>query len=262
MLPYVDTHAHLPSVPTAIEPLFAAGFGGIIDIGTKCDDLSARIAAFSAYPRVAFSAGIWPSADAIRARADELRILRAAIEAQRSRVVAVGECGVDRYWNQPENGADDAGELELFAEQALMALELGVPVIVHSRDAAAETAAVLEPLAARGLRILIHCFSYGADEARRFLDLGCFLSFAGNLTYRNAEAIRDAARITPIDRILLETDAPYLAPVPFRGKKAAPSMVSQTYAVAAEIKGIAEKALVEAVTDNVDRLFGPIFTRS
>jgi len=260
MTPYVDSHAHLSliakrgiDVHAMTERLSAEGFRGILDIGTDPGDLKARLAAFGGCPGVSFSAGIWPSREAIQDRVRQMEILREGIaSAGVGKLVAIGECGLDRHWNTEEENRK--GEAELFEAHARLAVEADLPIIVHSRDAAAETATVLEGFP--GLRGVIHCFSYGVAEARHFLDLGFYLSFAGTLTYKKTDDLRAALAYAPSDRILLETDSPYLAPVPFRGKHAEPGMVAYTYAAAASIKSISVGELAEQVEDNYRMLFG------
>ncbi len=236
-----------------IEKLTAEGFRGILDIGTDSGDLKARLAAFGGNPGVSFSAGIWPSREAIHDRVRQVEILRDSITvAGVGRLVAIGECGLDRHWNIEVEIRK--GEAELFAAQAELAVESDLPIIVHSRDAAEETAAVLQGVS--GVRGVIHCFSYGAVEAKRFLDLGFYLSFAGTLTYKNADDLSAALAFAPHDRILIETDSPYLAPVPYRGKHAEPGMVVYTYAAAASIRGMPLEELAEKVEVNYRTLFG------
>jgi TatD DNase family protein len=262
MLPYTDTHAHLSLLaergidPIArIKELAAAGFGSVMDVGTGADDLPGRLAAFSSLPNVRFTAGIWPGTEAIRERSKVLAALRAAIDrADKGLLVAVGECGLDRHWNKADDGADLEGELELFVEQVLLARELGLPIVIHSRDAAEETADALASVP--GTRGVVHCFSYGKEEARRFLDLGLHVSFSGTVTYRNAAALREAAAFVPEDRLLLETDAPYLAPRPFRGRSAEPGMIERTYDAVAAARGITPQRLAETVAANAATLFG------
>jgi TatD DNase family protein len=261
MFPYIDTHAHLSMLDERgieteplLDSLFRSAFGAIIDIGTVADDLASRLERFKSYDRVRFSAGIWPDQDAIRSVESEMGKLEKSIaQAPAGAVVAVGECGLDRHWNTVEGGADIEGERRLFDAQARLALRLGLPLIVHSREAAQETAAAIA--AVPGVEGVIHCFSYGIDEARRFLDLGFYISFAGTVTYKSAQSQREAARFVPKDRLLLETDSPYLAPTPHRGKPAHPGMVEYTYRAVAEIRGEEEALLVETVTDNSARLF-------
>jgi TatD DNase family protein len=160
---------------------------------------------------------------------------------------------LDRFHNRGDAGLGRA-ETELFELQLQLALELDLPVIVHSRDAAQETLEVLQRYPS--VRGVIHCFSYGKDESRLFLDSGWYLSFAGNVTYKNAENLREALRFVSEDRLLLETDSPYLSPVPHRGKSATPQMVEVTYRFAAELRGLPVERLAESVRINGSKLFG------
>jgi TatD DNase family protein len=262
MMPFIDTHAHLShladrGLPTEelVKRLFAEGFGGLIDIGTRAEDLRDRVEAFSGFEKVRFSAGIWPYEEAIARRAEMAALLEGQVASvPRSLVVAVGECGLDRRANTAESGGDLRGERELLELQMALAKKLGLPIIIHSRDAPEETAEILS--AGPELRGVIHCFSYGKTEARIFLDMGYYLSFAGNLSYKNAGTLREALSFVPEDRLLLETDAPYLAPVPHRGKPADPGMIAETYKLAAELRGTDQESLVERITLNVHALFG------
>ncbi|GHV28652.1 TatD family hydrolase [Spirochaetia bacterium] len=234
----------------------AAGFGGIIDIGTQPDDLPGRIAAFSHFEQVRFTAGLWPDPPNVAGRRELVPRLEAHIAAApKGLVVAVGECGLDHHQELPPGTElDMAGEAELLDMLLDLAGRLNLPIIIHSRDVPGETAAALalHP----GVRGVIHCFSYGKEEARTFLDLGYHISFAGNLTYKNARNLREALPFVPGDRLLLETDSPYLAPVPYRGKSADPGMVAVTYALAAELRDVTPEVLEEQIADTVEKLFG------
>jgi TatD DNase family protein len=262
MYPYFDTHAHLAmlasrGIPaeTRIPELFGLGFDGIIDVGTEAGDLAGRIRGFGHLEKVRFSAGIWPSPEAITAREEGIRRLERELEAAPPRlVVAIGECGLDRHHNTRESGRAGGEEGELLEMQLDLARRRGLPVIIHSREAAAETAAVLAKYP--GLPGVIHCFSYGKAEATRFLDLGYHISFAGNLTYKNAHPLREALPRIPPDRLLLETDAPYLAPMPHRGQSAEPGMVAETYALAAELRNTTQEDLIRQIRKNILNLFG------
>ncbi|MFP3043707.1 TatD family hydrolase [Treponema primitia] len=278
----IDTHAHLsmldeydarfsaqrgipptfPSTETRINELFASGFGGIIDIGTQAEDLPGRIAAFSRFERVRFSAGLWPDPENIAGRRERASQLEAHIAAAPpGLVVAVGECGLDHHQELPPGTElDKAGEAELLEMLLDLAGRLKLPIIIHSRDAPGETAAILA--GHPEVRGVIHCFSYGKDEARSFLDLGYYISFAGNLTYKNAPNLREALPFVPQDRLLLETDSPFLAPVPHRGKPANPGMVAENYTLAAELRGISQKALGERIAENAENLFRLAFPPS
>jgi TatD DNase family protein len=271
----IDTHAHLSMLdefnarfnarkegaPAFVgaaaltQGLFDAGFGGIIDIGTQAGDLPGRIAAFSRFERVRFTAGLWPDPENIARRRELVpRLEREIAAAPPGLVVAVGECGLDHHQELPAGEDPDlAGEGELLEMLLDLAERRGLPIIIHSRDAAEETAAVLAGFP--GVRGVIHCFSYGPAEARTFLDLGYYLSFAGNLTYKNARNLREALCYAPLDRLLMETDAPFLAPVPHRGKPSDPGMVAENYALAAELRGLSLHSLAAAIGGNVRRLF-------
>lgn len=181
------------------------------------------------------------------------------------KLVALGECGLDHHWNvagpdarsETDFGEDLLfGERELFEAQIFLAKKFSLPVIVHSRDAAAQT---LECIKNAGYHNgIIHCFSYGIEEARAFLDLGWHISFSGSVTYTKksrAEQMRELLRFVPDDRILVETDSPYLAPVPMRGKPNNPTFIEHTYRHIASARGVEVERLCESVERNAFRLF-------
>jgi TatD DNase family protein len=252
-----DTHAHLSSLDArgidadaCLDALEAAGFGAILDIGTESCDLAGRLSRFYQRRNVRFAAGIWPHAAVLERVNDAVLELECAVSAAPvGAVAAIGECGYDRL----ENPSSPREEIELIERQLELAGRLSLPIIVHSRNAARET---LETLArfpcARGV---IHCFSYTSEEASRFLDRGFLLSFAGNLTYKNAENLRAALRFVPADRLLLETDSPYLAPSPHRGKASHPGMIVETYRMAASVRGADYAAMRDQVAANAAQLF-------
>jgi TatD DNase family protein len=200
------------------------------------------------------AAGVWPSAEALARPADALAALEASAaeaEALGSPVAAIGEGGLDYHHM---NGERDA-QIELFSGQIALAARMRLPLIVHSRDAFADTLAALSG-ARLSTPVIIHCFGYGPDEARAFLDLGCHLSFAGNLTYKKADALRAACALAPADRILVETDSPYMCPEPRRGRPCTPLDVGRTYAAAAAIRGVAAGELAGTVSANLAELLG------
>jgi TatD DNase family protein len=251
-----DTHAHLSylaergiDADACVSALFGAGFAGIIDIGTAADDLPARLAAFSRFSRVRFAAGCWPWKTAVAGRHEALALLEKTAAEAGGALAAIGECGFDRR----ENPQASDEERELFDGQMTLARKLGVPLIVHSRDAAKDTLDALEWL--DGAPAVIHCFSYGMEEALAFVRLGCHISFAGNLTFKNAGALRDAIRVVPPDRLLLETDCPFLAPVPHRGQPAHPGMVAETYRIASDVLGVPLDDLKPIIRRNAELLF-------
>jgi TatD DNase family protein len=274
----IDTHAHLSMLAqrgidaeAKLTELFGSPgpdfssmgkLSGIIDISLTPGDLPDRIKAFSGFSRVRFASGLWPHASSIQRRSELVPALEKDIRsAPPDLVCALGEFGLDHHWNGEDhdsgNSPDFDGERELMEMQLELARRLGLPVIIHSRDAPGETAEILGRFA--GVRGVIHCFSYTRTEAKVFLDMGYFISFAGNLTYKNADAIQDACKTVPGDRLLLETDCPYLAPVPFRGKPADPGMVEENYKLAAELRGTSVEALAEQIALNVKELFSIAF---
>lgn len=257
-----------------------------LDIGTKCSDLAERAQAveecISLLPdvntqsrlkkAVHFSAGIWPDPDSIRERESCVEQLRESIESFREsgscfagHLAALGEGGIDRHWNPL--GADGRceadfdrdmlqGEKELFAMQLELAKELDLPFIVHSRDGFADTADVLK--SAGSGRGVIHCYSYGRDEAAFFLDKGYYLAFGGAATYTkkaDMDGLVQLLRYVPLDRLLLETDAPYLAPVPMRGKENTPLFIKYTYEFVSEKLGLSVDKLNRIVDENCAQLF-------
>jgi TatD DNase family protein len=169
-------------------------------------------------------------------------------------VAAVGEFGLDHHYGDEEANRDREGERELMEMQIDLAERLALPVVIHSRDAPAETIEILKKHP--GTRGVIHCFSYGAAEAEMFVGMGFHISFAGNLTYKNAPKLREACAAVPAERLLLETDSPWLAPVPFRGSACHPGMVAETYRTAAAVRGAQLEELIEQIEANARELFG------
>ncbi|KNZ90166.1 metal-dependent hydrolase [Morganella morganii] len=197
-------------------------------------------------PDVAFSCGIHPL------NLDEpydFTLLREL--AADKRVVALGETGLDYYY-QKENAAL---QRDVFREHIRIGRELNKPVIVHTRDAREDTLAIIREEQAGECGGVLHCFTEDKETATALLDEGFYISFSGIVTFRNAEQIREAARIVPLDRILVETDSPYLAPVPFRAKENQPAYVRDVAEYMAVLKGVSVEALAEITTDNFSRLF-------
>jgi TatD DNase family protein len=177
-------------------------------------------------------------------------MLRRMLEAG-APVVAVGECGLDYHYDH----APRAAQRTAFEAQAELAARLGLALVVHTREALDDTVAILEA-AGPPPRTVVHCFTGGPDDARRLVELGCSLSFSGIVTFRNAAEVRQAAQACPLDRILVETDAPFLAPVPHRGKPNEPAWVAVVGEALAALRGLAPEAFAEATTENARRLYG------
>jgi len=263
--PCTDPHAHLDHVCERLGDVFVFRLlerwdalyspdadprfsPFILDIGTMPGDLARRRAKFGGHPCLRFSAGLWPGKVALNDIPGAIAAL--ARDAADPDCSALGECGLDYH----HMNAEASTQIELFRAQAELAWALKLPLIVHSRDAFDDTLKVVGEYA-RSLQIVIHCFSYGRREAEAFLDEGCFISFAGNLTYGKSEPLRDALKIVPPERLLLETDSPYMNPMPLRGKASTPLDVGRTIACAAEVRGASFTDVALQAHGNALRIF-------
>lgn len=254
----VDSHCHLDDRrfdgdrERVIERALAAGVECMLAIGSGegPPDLEAAIRLAERYGEIRATVGVHPHH---AAKADEGTWVRLRELLTHPKVVAVGEIGLDYHYNfsPPEV------QREVFERQLEVACEAGKPVIIHTREAWVETLEILRRhLAGAGLPCVMHCFSGGAEEARQCLELGFYLSFAGVVTFPKAVRVQEAARVTPLERLLVETDAPYLAPVPHRGRRNEPAYVVHTAARLAELRGEPLEKLAEATTANFGRIFG------
>jgi TatD DNase family protein len=249
----VDSHCHLDFPDFTLERdaviarAFAAGIGTILTICTRLDQFDGVRAIAEAHPRIWCSVGVHPHeaeqyADVI---ADRLVTL-----AAQPRVVGIGETGLDFHYDL---SARDVQE-RVFRAHIAASKKTGLPLIIHAREADDAMAAIL-----RGENPppgVLHCFTAGRALAEAALDLGFYISISGIVTFRNAEDLRAIVRDLPLDRLLVETDAPYLAPIPYRGKRNEPAFVAATAAFVANLKGIDEAELAAATTANFFRLFG------
>jgi TatD DNase family protein len=247
----VDTHCHLDmldDVPGALARMRAAGVARCVTIGVDPGSNEASVALARAHPEVAATVGLHPH-DA-RLRTDEVMERLAAL-ARAPEVVGVGEAGLDYHYDNSPREAQRA----VFADQVRLAHEVSKALVIHSREAWDDTFAILDEEGVPAWTVF-HCFSGGPAEAERALERGAVLSFAGVVTFRNAEDLRAAARLAPLDRIVVETDAPFLAPVPHRGRKNEPAFVVHTAAAIAGIKGVEPDEVARATTANARALFG------
>jgi len=252
----VDSHCHLDDAQfnndraAVIERARQAGLKYILAIGTGNGppDLEAAVRLADTHPFIYASAGVHPN-DAAKADLDTLTHLESVLN--HSKVKALGEIGLDYHWGVPK-----ATQTPIFIRQLEIAANARMPVIIHTRDAWADTIQILRThWKATGLPCIMHCFTGNSDAARECLELGFHLAFGGVTTFPKAAEIREAARITPADRLLLETDSPYLAPIPHRGKRNEPSFVVHTAAVIAETRGTAVEELAAQTSANFEQLF-------
>jgi TatD DNase family protein len=255
-LELVDSHCHLDDQQfsadrdAVIARAQEAGLKYMLSIGTGDGppDLEAAVRLADAYSFVFATVGIHPN-DAQKSNLNTFENLRSLL--RHPKVKAVGEIGLDYHWGVPKDA-----QLPAFREQLELAAEQRMPVVIHTRDAWDDTLAILRTAwAPTGLPCIMHCFTGNSEQARECLDLGFFLSFGGVATFPKAAEVREAAHITPADRMLIETDAPYLAPVPHRGKRNEPAYVTHTARVIAGVRGVSVEELAARTTSNFERIF-------
>ena len=248
----VDSHVHLDDQKfdadreAVIERALAAGVDRMMAIGTSNGppDLESAIRLAERYPFMVATIGVHPH-DASKATLETFARLREL--AAYPQVAAIGEIGLDYHYDFSPRDV----QRSVFRQQLEIAAEAGKPVVIHTRESWFDTLALVEP-ANRGI---IHCFTGDAHQAREALDLGFHLAFGGVLTFPNAEAVREAARITPEDRLLLETDCPYLAPVPHRGQRNEPAYVVETARSIGELKQLSAEEIGHQTSQNFRSFF-------
>ena len=252
---FYDTHAHLDfpdfreEVDKVVQRASDAGISRIVTIGTELESSRRAIDLAKRFDGV-FAAVGWHPNDCLSAPDD----VRGELEglATAAKVVAIGEIGIDHYRlpsTRGESAADDeafkARQVSLFQQQLEVAAKLGLNVVVHQRASFEACVEVFEPFADR-VRGVFHCFVNDPAAARRVIDLGSLVSFTGVCTFKNAVEVRESLASVPLDKLMLETDAPFLAPVPYRGKRCEPAYVREISQVAAETRGIGLEELAEA----------------
>ena len=252
----IDSHAHIQGKEYAgeVEAVIArareAGVDKIIAVGGAGDMASNAhaVALANKYENVYATVGMHPhdAKDVGPAEIAHLRDLTA-----RPKVIAVGEAGLDYYYNHSPHEV----QREVFTGFIWLAHETGLPLVVHERDAAGEAADLLRSQGQGDVRGVIHCFTGNYEAARAYLDLGFYISFTGIITFKNAEPLRDVVRQVPLERMFVETDSPYLTPVPHRGKRNEPAFVRLVAETVAKIKGVSLEEVAQTTTRNVGDLF-------
>ena len=254
---YLDAHCHLEratygdELEAVIDRARAAGLSHFVAVGASGVSAGARevVALAEARPFVYAAVGIHPH-DAGRSTRDHEATVAGLLT--HPKVVALGEIGLDYYYDNSPREV----QREVFARLLAVARDRDVPVMLHVRDAHDDTFALLDQVGLPRRGGVVHCFTGGPREAREYLARGMMLSIPGVVTFRNAEALRDAVRETPLDRLLIETDCPYLAPVPHRGKRNEPAFITATADAVGALKGVAGPDLGEAARHNALRFFG------
>lgn len=257
-----DTHAHYTSHQfdearsALLSELPGRGVVGVVDCGTDYDSSRASLALADQYPYVYAALGIHPESiieedTSTNTRFDgdwaaELAAIKPLFDHPKA--VAVGECGLDYHWPIPKEA-----QLELFEAHLKLALELDKPIIVHDRKAHADVYALLKQYKPKGV---VHCFSGSAEDALMLAEQGMYIGFGGALTFKGARRAVKAAAALPLERILLETDCPYMAPEPCRGRRCDSGLIAHTGEFLAEVRGVDPDVIFAATTENAKRLFG------
>ena len=251
----IDSHCHLEykglveDQEGVLSRARAAGIGGFLSISTRQSEWSQVIATAEREPDVWASVGIHPHEADAHADLGEAALLAVT---DHPRVIAIGETGLDYYYDHSDRETQKA----LFRRHIAVARATGLPIIIHTRDAEDDTASILADEMEQGaFPALIHCFTASADFARKVLDLGLTISLSGIVTFKNAKDLQAIAAELPEDRILVETDAPFLAPVPHRGRVCEPAFTADTARFVADLRGISPEQLAECTTRNFQRLF-------
>jgi TatD DNase family protein len=255
---FTDSHCHLnyeglvEDQQAVLGRARAAGVSSMLNISTRQSEWDDVIGLAEREPDVWASVGVHPhEADAH----PDVQTTTLVDRAAHPRVIGIGESGLDFYYDH----SDRDRQRSSFRAHIAAARETGLPLIVHTRDAEADTAAILADEMGKGaFPALIHCFTASADFARTALDLGLFISISGIVTFKNARALRETAREIPADRLLIETDAPFLAPVPHRGRPCEPAFVADTARFLAGLRGETVEALAERTSGNFRALFGKV----
>ena len=251
----IDSHCHLnyeglvERQDEVLENARRRGVAGFLNISTRQREWGEIIAVADRNPDVWASVGVHPH------EADSHPDLGAAALVEASnhpRVVAIGECGLDYYYDK----SDRAAQRERFQAHIEAARQTGLPLVVHTRDAEEDTGDILgEAVREGGVAGVLHCFTGSAELAKKAMDLGFFISMSGIVTFKNAQDLQNTARNLPLDSLLVETDSPFLAPVPNRGKTCEPAFVADTASFVADLRGEDPERLAEATTENFFRLF-------
>lgn len=252
-----ESHAHYDDEAFAedreqlLDSLPAKGIGYVVNACSDLASVERTLALMEKYPFLYGAIGIHPSDIG---GLDEERFAWLKEQYAHPKAVAVGEIGLDYYWEKQEGVR--AAQREWFSRQLALAGELHKPVVIHSRDAAKDTYDVMKASGAAALRGVVHCFSYTKEVARDYLNWDYYFGIGGVVTFKNARKLREVVEYLPLERILLETDSPYLAPEPNRGKRNSSLNLPYVAQEIARIKGLAAEEVIEATCENAKALFG------
>lgn len=249
-----ETHAHYDDTAfdTDREELLcglnSCGIGRVVNISSSLQSCTRTVELTEKYPFIYGAVGIHPS-DSGELKEEDISLLKRLCSHEKC--VAVGEIGLDYYWKEP----DPSVQKKWFVRQLSLARETELPVVIHSRDAAKDTIDIMKAEHAEEIGGVIHCYSYSRETAKSFLDMGFFFGIGGVLTFKNGRKLKEAVEYLPMDRIVLETDSPYLSPEPNRGKRNSSLNLPYVVKALAAIKGISEEETERITWENACRLY-------
>ncbi len=249
-----DSHAHYDDEAfdadreELLQTLPQQGVGTVVNVSASLDSVKSTVELTQRYSYIYGAVGIHP--DHV-GELDEEHFGWLREQCRGEKIVAVGEIGLDYYWDKENHEI----QKEWFVRQLGMAKELGLPVIVHSREAAADTMEILKREYAPEVPVVVHCYSYSAEMAREYLRMGYYLGIGGVLTFKNARKLKETVQEAPLEQLLLETDCPYLAPVPFRGKRNDSRKLMQVAQELAQMKGLTADEVIRITEENAGRFY-------
>ena len=249
-----DTHAHYDDEDfdadryELLERMKEHGVGTIVNIGASMRSCKTTLALAEKYPFVYGALGVHPS-DCGTMTEEDIQWIKA--NAANEKIVAIGEIGLDYYWDNVERDV----QKKWFVRQLEIAKETGLPVIIHSRDAAQDTLEIMKAEHKDTTGGVIHCFSYGVEMAREYLNMDYFIGVGGVLTFKNGKKLKEVVEYAPMDKLVLETDCPYLAPVPYRGKRNSSLYLTHVVEEMAAIKGMSVEEVIRVTAENAKRLY-------
>lgn len=249
-----ETHAHYDDEAfdedreKLLETMHAQGIEKIINVGASLQGVRDTVALTEKYPFVYGAVGIHPD-EVGNLTEEDMKELRGYCD--REKIAAIGEIGLDYYWDKENHEI----QKKWFVRQMDLAKETGLPIIVHSRDAAKDTLDIMKAERADNLSGVIHCYSYSKEHAREYMNMGYYLGVGGVVTFKNAKRLKEVVEYAPLDYLLLETDAPYLAPEPYRGKRNCSLYLTYVAQTIARIKGVPYETVVEITRKNAEKLF-------
>lgn len=250
-----ETHAHYDDEAfdedrdSLLNSLYEAGIEYVVNVGAGIETTKKTLELTERYPFVYGAVGVHPSETA-ELNEDNFKWLRET--AKTPKVVAIGEIGLDYYWDTPDRQI----QKEWFLRQMELALELKLPAIIHSRDAAADTYDMIKAADLNLTGGVIHCFSYGKEMAKNYLDMGFYLGIGGVVTFKNARKLKEVVEYAPIEQLVLETDCPYLAPEPNRGKRNSSLNLTYVAKEIARLKDISYEEVISITEENAKRMYG------